>query len=222
MMKAIDTIDGSGFPLGFRVAEGGGHPLSGTEGRQRAVIRIEARALNGHQKEALVSDGEGGASWRMVSDEGPYLKGSDLAPFPLGFFNVGLQADLLHRLQSLATTAGVALDSVELELDNLYSFSGSFFKGTGQGVAGPADVRFRIRSQARAEAVTDLVRRAVAASPAMAAMRSPLENTFALYVNGVRRAVVGGHASSAPDVTDPFKAHKRPPRPMRRSCRITD
>lgn len=214
MMKVIDSIDGSGFPLGFRVGAGRSHPIGDTEGEGRVVIKVEARALNGHQKEAIVSEGEGDAAWRMVSDEGPYLKGSDLAPFPLGFFNVGLQADLLHRLQVLSTAAGIALDSVELELDNLYSFSGSFFKGTGQGVGEVADVRFRIRSQAPADAVNAIVHRAIAASPAMAAMRSPLKNTFAMYVNGTRRAVGGGHASSASDVTDPFKAHKRPPRPL--------
>ena len=213
MMKVITTIDGSGFPLGFRVAPGRKRLLAASDSTGHAVIKVEARAMNGHQKEAIVTEGEGGASWRMVSDEGPYLKGSDLAPFPLGFFNVGLQADLLNRLQTAAHARGVRLDSVDLELDNLYSFSGSFFKGTGQGVAGPAVARLRICAPAPAATIATLVRQAVQASPAMAAMRMPLQNTFALYVNGTRRSVTEGDASTAPDVVDPFKAHKTPPRP---------
>ena len=213
MMKVITTIDGSGFPLGFRLAPGHKRLLAESDATRSALVKVEARAMNGHQKEAIVTEGEGGAAWRMVSDEGPYLKGSDLAPFPLGFFNVGLQADLLNRLQTAANAREVRLDSVELELDNLYSFSGSFFKGTGQGVAGPAVARLRIRSRAPAGTIATLVREAVKASPAMAAMSTPLQNTFALYVNGARRGVTAGHASSSPDVMDPFKAHKTPPRP---------
>ncbi|MEO7296184.1 MAG: hypothetical protein ABIZ57_08570 [Candidatus Limnocylindria bacterium] len=222
MVKMISTIDGSGFPLGFRVSAGQGRPLDMSDAAKRCVVKVEARALNGHQKEAIVEEGAGGASWRMVSDEGPYLKGTDLAPFPLGFFNVGLQADLLNRLQIGAEAAQVKLDFVELEIDNLYSFSGSFFKGTGQGVAGPAVVRLRIRSSAPAGRIATLVRQAVHASPAMAAMRTPLQNTFALYVNGARRTVGDGHASAAADVLDPFKAHKAPPRPRPEPADLAD
>jgi hypothetical protein len=35
--------------------------------------------MGGHQKEAVVKEGQAGSSWRMVSDEGPALKGTDLA-----------------------------------------------------------------------------------------------------------------------------------------------
>jgi len=214
MTKVVDTIDGSGFPLGFRVTQGQARPSVVTGGLGTAIFRVDARALGGHQKEAVVTEGEGGSAWRMVSDEGPYLKGTDLAPFPLGFFNVGLQADLLNRVESCAKAMSVRLDTVELEIDNLYAFSGSFFKGTGQGVAGPAQVRARIRSQAPASVIADLFRNALQASPAMSAMRTPLKNTFALYVNGTRYVVPEAHASSASDAVDPFKAYKGAPRPQ--------
>ena len=54
-------------------------------------FRVEVRALEGMQKEATVRQSErSGQTWRMVSDEGPYLNGTDLAPFPLAFFAAGL------------------------------------------------------------------------------------------------------------------------------------
>jgi hypothetical protein len=52
------------------------------------------------------------------------------------------------------------------------------------------------------------------ASPALATMRTALANTFALYVNGVRRAVSGSHASQAPDAPDPLKRYAGAPRPL--------
>ena len=51
-------------------------------------VEVLGRCLEGMQKEALVRVGES-PPWRMVSDEGPYLEGTDLAPFPLAFFTPG-------------------------------------------------------------------------------------------------------------------------------------
>ena len=58
--------------------------------------------LAGHQKEAIVYEGAGGPRWRLVSDEGKHLGGTDLAPFPLGFFNAGLHGDVVARLVTRA------------------------------------------------------------------------------------------------------------------------
>lgn len=214
MIAASDTIEGSGYPLGFKVAQGAGRSpvFDGRAGGD--LFRVDARALGAHQKEAVVHEGEAGSAWRMTSDEGPYLKGSDRAPFPLGFFNAGLQADLLNRVACLAGARGVKLRGAALELDNSYSFSGSFFKGDGRGAAYPARIRMRIESSASAEQVAALVRAAVRASPALATMRTPLASTFALYVNGARRAVAGAHASAAPDAPDPLKHYSGAPRPL--------
>ena len=214
MIQVHDSIEGSGYPLGFCWRRGGERPsmFAGVPGQ--AVLRVDARAMGAHQKEAVVHEGEGGPSWRLVSDEGPYLKGSDMAPFPLGFFNAGLQADLLGHLARLAAASGTALDDVQLELDSGFSFSGSFFKGDGRGTAESAQVRLALHSKHSAPAVADAVRKAIAASPALAAMSTPLDCTFALYVNGIRREVLQARPSSAPDASDPLKTYPRPPAPV--------
>ncbi|MGB8433839.1 MAG: hypothetical protein WCE38_06260, partial [Burkholderiales bacterium] len=86
-MATVDSIEGSGFPLGFKLRQGKARAgiVSGVTGRD--VFKVEARQLAGHQKEAVVTEGASGSSWRIVSDEGRHLKGTDLAPFPLGYFN---------------------------------------------------------------------------------------------------------------------------------------
>lgn len=214
MIQVSDTIEGSGYPLGFCFRREGSRtgPLSGSIGT--ANLRVDARAMGAHQKEALVFEGELGPAWRLVSDEGPYLKGSDMAPFPLGFFNSGLQADLLGQVARLVSSRSLAVTGVELELDNTYSFSGSFFKGDGQGTALPAQIRLELTGTLLATAARDLVRDAIAASPAIAAMTTPLANTFALYVNGIRREVTEALPSTSPDAPDPLKAYRTPPAPL--------
>ncbi|HEX2215366.1 MAG TPA: hypothetical protein VHG27_01510, partial [Xanthobacteraceae bacterium] len=103
-----DTIDAHDDPLAFKFRQGKGRsPLLAAGGRD--VIRVEARQLAHHQKEAVVTEGGDGSAWRLTSDEGVHLKGTDLAPFPLGFFNVGMQADLYRRLRELAPRRGISL-----------------------------------------------------------------------------------------------------------------
>lgn len=213
-MEIRDSIESSGFPLAFRVALGSRRPdvVAGRIGAD--VFRVDARALGAHQKEAVVHEGERGSAWRMTSDEGAYLKGSDLAPFPLGFYNAGLQADYLNRLIGLARERGMALRDVRLALDNAYAFSGSFLKGDGRGSAYPAKLRLKVHSPASSHELAAIAQAAARASPALATMRTPLANTFALYVNGVRRAVDGPHASVAPDAPDPLKRYAGAPRPL--------
>jgi hypothetical protein len=72
------------------------------------------------------------------------------------------------------------------ELLNQFYFSGSFFKGTGQGAADPAVVGLVVESDASPSEVAVLADAALVASPAHAALAEPLRNTFALYVNGRR------------------------------------
>lgn len=202
---ATDTIEGSGFPLGF--------PLDATEaapvfagGKGKASVVVEARMMAGHQKEAVVHEGVGGPRWRLVSDEGLHLGGTDLAPFPLGFFNAGLHGDLMARIASIADSRGEAPDGLELSIRNFYWMTGSFIKGTGEGFSDPSEVELSRR--------TDFLAEAAAASPAMDALRRPLSNTFALYVNGCREQVSGVSPSKAPDAPDPYRTYSSPPAPM--------
>ena len=210
-----DRIDGAGYPLGFKTRAGRPPGTLTGSAPARDVFRVEARTMGGHQKEVLVTEGEGGDVWRMVSDEGANLKGTDLAPFPLAFFNAGLHADFVHRALHLARVQGVPLEIDSIHLDNQYYFNGSFFEGTGEGSAEAVTVNVSARSampQARIEA---LLEAALAASPAHALMALPQRDTFALYVNGRRCPVVRVAASGQPDQVDPFKAHGAAPAPIK-------
>ncbi len=209
-----NTIDAFGDPLGFKLRDGsGGSPLSTGAGRD--VITVEARQMAHHQKEAVVSEGAGGPAWRLSSDEGVHLKGTDLAPFPLGFFNAGMQSDLYGRLRALARRNAIPLDALEIRLVNHYWLTGSFIQGTGEGHAEAPDLEIAVRSSAGSAAVSALVVAAIDASPAFAFLRAPLSaNTFALYINGRRGRVDGVANSPAPDAADPYRVHAHAPRPL--------
>lgn len=207
------TIDGDGDPLAFKLKQGAPSPM-GT-GKGYGVLKVEVRQMAHHQKEAVVSDGDRGSAWRLTSDEGMHLRGTDLAPFPLGFFNAGMQSDLYGRLRRFAPEHGIALDGLELRLVNHYWLTGSFVHGTGEGHAEPPDLEVRVSSAASTPAVEALVAAAIDASPSFALLRTPLtDNTFALYVNGRRRAIEGVANSKAGDAPDPYRVYARAPRPL--------
>ena len=104
--------------------------------------------MAGHQKEAVVTEGAEGSAWRLTSDEGLHLQGTDLAPFPLGFFNAGMQADLYGRIRALAADARIALDAVAIRVVNHYWLTGSFIHGTGEGHAEAPDIEVQVQSRA--------------------------------------------------------------------------
>jgi hypothetical protein len=210
---STDTIDMHGDPLAFRLRQGRGRPPL-LDGR-RDVIKVEARQMAGHQKEAVVTEGADASAWRLTSDEGKHLRGTDLAPFPLGFFNAGMQSDLYGRIRSLEASHNIALDDVAIRITNHYWLTGSFIHGTGEGHAEAPDIEVRMQSNASTETITTLVAAAMNASPAIALLRTPLlDNTFALYVNGRRRQVAGVANSTSADAGDPYRAYARAPRPI--------
>ena len=172
---------------------------------------VDARHVGGHVREAVVAAGDDGSVWRMLSDEGLHLKGSDLAPFPFGFFNAGLQGDLMRCIREAAAAAGVALDTLDIVLDNEYWLTGSFALGTAQGFAAPTRIEVRTGGTVPAATIAGVIAAAVAASPALDLLRRPLVNTFALYINGRRREVAGLASSPAGDVVDPFLRYTAPP-----------
>lgn len=213
-MAAIESIASSGFPLGFKVRHGKTRSVAVT-GTGRDVFVTEARHFAAlHQKEAVVTEGTQGSAWRMASDEGLHIKGDNLAPFPLGFYNAGLQADLANRIRTLAKARGIALQQLKISCVTGYSMTGSFYKGDGMGDAEPARVQVAARGNINVSGLRALVDDAILASPAFAAMVEPLANTFALYVNGRRRAVTTMAASTAIDATDPLKTYTAPPPPL--------
>ena len=220
MANSGDSIEGSGLPLAFKVREATSAPAARAGVPGEDLWRVEARAFSvdaaggGHQKEAVVTEGNAGAVWRLTSDEGPGLGGTDLAPFPLGFFNAALQADLAGRVVRAAQDAGVPLTAVDTRCDNLYWSEGSFFQGTGGGFAAAPVLALAIQANASPASIAAIIRAAVAASPMLALVRTPLANTFALYVNGRRVPVTSMPASTAADAMDPLKSYRGAPQPL--------
>ncbi len=214
MSMEVESIEGLGHPLGFKVKDGSARPgVLGTT-PSRDVIKLEARRLNGHQKEGIVTEGETGSAWRLTTDEDGHLRGTDLAPFPLGYFNAGLHGDLSNRIVSLASQRSIDITGMSLSLDNGYSMTGSFFKGTGEGYAEPATIDVSFTSTSPTDVLHQLIVDAVDASPALALMRRPLRNTFAIYVNGRRRKVTTMLESGPEDAPDPYVTYVRAPSPL--------
>ncbi len=167
-----------------------------------------------------MTEGADGSAWRLTSDEGKHLRGTDLAPFPLGFFNAGMQSDLYGRIRTLAAVRGIDLRMVEIRVANHYWLTGSFIHGTGEGHAEAPDIDVRVQSGASTETIRALVAAAMDASSAIAFLRSPLfGNTFALYINGRRRKVDGVANSASADAGDPYRTYSQAPRPHDGSAR---
>ncbi len=212
-----DTIDKHGDPLGFKLRRGSPSPL--LQGG-RDIIKVEARQMALHQKEAIVTDGAESSAWRVTSDEGKHLKGTDLAPFPLGYFNAGIHVDLAQQIRRIAAERGIAMDGLSLSVVNHYWLTGSFIHGTGEGHAETPDIDVRIESSAPTNEIQSLVHAAMDASPAIAFLRAALtSNSFALYINGRRRQVEGAANSTAPDANDPYRTYKSAPRPLDANAR---
>lgn len=206
-MATVPSIESIGLPLAYRVARSASAHQANTPARaekqdlpgsqatavsataggtdlETVTVRVEARALEGMQKEALVHHEPTNTTWRMVSDEGPYLNGTDLAPFPLAFYAVGMAFSYLSELERYAADREVALGSVGLEQDNFYTMQGSAIRGDMVGGALPTEISINLESDASPEQVTELIRLAEASSPAQSYMNDVLRNTFWLEANG--------------------------------------
>jgi uncharacterized OsmC-like protein len=175
------------------VAQGSRAPrgrADGALGRESNEIRIRthARALEGMQKEALVATA-GASAWRMACDEGPYLNGTDLAPFPLAFFTAGLVNSYLAEILALAKARGIAAGGLEIIQDSLYAMEGSAVRGDMIGSALPVELHVRVDAHVPQRAIEDLVMSAVVRSPADALLRSALASEFSLANNGEPLAV---------------------------------
>lgn len=208
------SIDDNGFPIGFKTSAGSRLSTLAKGQPGDDIVTAEVRHVGHHQKEAVVEEGRGGALWRLASDEGVHLRGTDLAPFPLGYYNAGLQADLAGSIARLAAQRGIALRRLGQTLTTAYSLTGSFVQGTGQGVAEGVTIELDIESDASAAVAAMLVRDAIAGSPSLAMVTTQIENTFALYVNGRRKNPATLPASNAGNAVDPYVKYRDLPRPI--------
>ncbi|MBW8640703.1 hypothetical protein K1W69_26165 [Hoeflea sp. WL0058] len=202
-----------GDPLGFKVRHGSERSPA-IIGTGSDTFKVEARTLSGHQKEAIVTEGETGSVWRLASDEGKVMKGDDLAPFPLGYFNAGVMGDISNRTRRIANQRQLGLDRLRIRMSHLFGTDGSFVHSTAKAYSETVEFRIEMDGALGLEEAGSLIEAAMDASPAIALLRRPMqENTFALYINGRRRELADHPNSSAQDAMDPFLAHKRPPRP---------
>lgn len=197
------NIQNSPHPLAFPVAPGPDQARRPPEAN-RVEIRTLARAMEGMQKEALVTSHPGGRSWRMVCDEGPYLNGTDLAPFPLAFFATGLVNAYLAEIVARAEAQDVVIDDIEIVQDNFYTMEGSAIRGDMIGGALPVALHVRVDSDAPDAAVQNAVMNGLARSPGDAYLRGVYESEFSISKNG-KPVPVGsvrpwsGPAAPAPD-----------------------
>ncbi|MCI0712341.1 MAG: OsmC family protein [Chloroflexi bacterium] len=183
-------IESSGLPLVFKVpAEIIRTP---TVSNSEAGLRVYVRALEGMQKEAVVgmATPSGQRTWRMVCDEGPYLNGTDLAPFPLAFFTAGTQFALMSEILKHARNKNVIIHALELIQDNYYTMDGSALQGTMIGGAKSPEITIKIESHAPVDDIKAIIEQAEQTSPAHAIFEDVLENTFALTFNDERLPVV--------------------------------
>jgi len=173
----------------------------------QAIVRVHARALDGMQKEAVAQCGPGGDSWRLVCDEGPWLNGTDLAPFPLAFFAAGLASSWLSEFMAEAKERLIPVTRLELRQDNFYSMEGSALLGTMSAGVDPVRLRFLVVGDAAAEEFQDIGDIAVNdRSPATAALQDDLESLFAIRANGEDLPDPDVLAASLMAATDPVES----------------
>ena len=204
MGAAEASIESSGFPLAFRVDPNGPNlkALALTDSTVR--IRTMARVLAGMQKEAIIQYGSTGTLWRVVCDEGPWLNGTDLAPFPLAFFAAGVAASLMSEFLGEARDRDIRIDSLNLVQDNFFTMEGSALKGTMAAGVQPMQVSISARSNA---SVTDIENIAETAmrnrSPAERCLREILTSGFVVRANNEELAWPGKGADTVAALSDP-------------------
>ncbi len=179
-----DIIGTSGLPPFFKVANAQDVSIDAPENRKGDALRTWVRSLSGFQKEALVRSAKTGETWRLVSDEGPYLNGHDAAPCPLAFLSTGMAASYLNEITALAEMRGVTLRNLRLIQNNFYTMRGSMPKRTMVGGSEPIELEVEVDCDLDDGALNSLLMDAVHASPLNGLMRGQLESLFKLSKNG--------------------------------------
>ncbi len=180
---AENVLGGDPRPVFFAVDRPDALGLGGPPPGDGETVRVWARSLSGMQKEAVVRSTAGG-SWRLASDEGPYLDGFDTAPCPLGFMTVGMVSSWMNAVLDAARGRGVTVRDLVLVQDNRYTMEGSALNGTMTGGALPVELDVRIDADAGDEAVRELVAAAVRGASVHDVLRRSHVSRFTLAVNG--------------------------------------
>ena len=199
------------FPLGFLINKG--TPVNPIEDLNNKNFVVHARQMAFMQKEVIGYEGKEGNSWRITSDEGKHLLGTDYAPFPLGFFNASIHGDVVGRIFYFAKKQSVNIETVLCEVKNFYYLTGSFVKGDGMGHAQPSIIDLNIKSNADKKDINKIIQQALNTSPVISALKNPLKNTFSLTSNGRKKELETIQQSTVSNVDDPFNIYKSKPIP---------
>lgn len=179
-----DIIRNSGTTPFFKLANADEVSIDAPENRKGDALRTWVRSFSGFQKEALIRSAKTGDTWRLVSDEGPYLNGFDAAPCPLAFLSTGMVASFMNEILALAEVQGVNIRKLKLIQDNYYTMKGSMPKRTMIGGAENIDLQVEIDCDLDDAALNEFLINATYASPLNGLMRGQLESLFKLSANG--------------------------------------
>jgi len=179
-----NIINSCGLPHFFLLNNADDVGINAPQLRRGDALRTWVRSLSGFQKEALVKSARTGQTWRLVSDEGPYLNGHDAAPCPLAFLTAGMIASYMNEIMALAEIEGVEIRNLKLIQDNYYTMKGSMPKRTMIGGAEPVELQVEIDCDLEDGALRNFLMNAIHASPLNGLMRGQLESLFKLGKNG--------------------------------------
>jgi organic hydroperoxide reductase OsmC/OhrA/uncharacterized OsmC-like protein len=168
----------------FKVANADALGIDAPDNRKGDALRTSVRSLSGFQKEALVRSARTNQTWRLVSDEGPYLNGHDAAPCPLAFLSSGMVASFMNEIVALADKQGIHLRKLKLIQDNYYTMKGSMPKRTMVGGAENIDLQVEIDCDLDDAVLHEFLINATYASPLNGLMRGQLDSLFKLGRNG--------------------------------------
>lgn len=204
-MAKIGTnlIAESGLAPFFKLANADEVGIDAPENRKGDALRTWVRSLSGFQKEALVRSAKTGETWRLVSDEGPYLNGHDAAPCPLAFLSTGMVASFMNEITALARIRNVEIRKLKLIQDNYYTMKGSMPKRTMVGGAENIDLQVEIDCDLDDAALHQFLLDATFASPLNGLMRGQLESLFKLGKNGTELPTAKVAELDAPLFPDP-------------------
>lgn len=196
-----DIIGASDQPPFFKVANA--QAIAAPENRKGDAVRTYVRSLSGFQKEALVRSAKTGDTWRLVSDEGPYLNGHDAACCPLAFLSVGMVASFMNEILAYAEQQNVTINKLKLIQDNYYTMKGSMPRRTMIGGAENIDLQVEIDCDLDDEKLNAFLLQATYASPLNGLMRGKLDSLFKLAKNNQEIACNKATELNSPILADP-------------------
>ncbi len=207
------SIDKDNYPLGFLFKKGEKQPniVQGKTGA--TTFTTHARQMALFQKEALVKEGNEGSTWRLSSDEGKHLLGTDIAPFPLGFFNAALHGDLTGRIRQFSKRDNILLEKIDMEVSNFYYMTGSFVKGDATGHAEPPLIEMSIKANTSAKKINKIILDALTASPFIYGYKNELHSRFSLFINGTQKTLSNLPNCPVDAAEDPFMIYRTSPAP---------